>query len=155
MYYNRLVMPTEGNVAKLNALVDATVQLLEVKKAVDKAEADIRAMKEKLGMRESAGVEMDGDAGSVADQSDVASVVEDFGRAQSVASVRSNRGRKQQVGFFLFFWECRSYVLLAPVSVSIVCRYFCVEGTEACEEGIVLAFILFSDLYFPGRTLKG
>lgn len=98
IHYNRLVMPTEGNVAKLTALVDSTVQLLEVKRVLDKTEYDIKVLKERLGMRESAVVEGD-DSVSVADgASDIVMLddgVDDLGRSQSVVSTRSTRSRKQ------------------------------------------------------------
>ena len=98
VHYNRLVMPTEGNVAKLTSLVDSSVQLLEVKRVLDKTEYDIKVLKERLGMRESAVVEGD-DSASVADgASDIVMLddgADELGRSQSVVSTRSTRSRKQ------------------------------------------------------------
>ncbi|KAF8917861.1 hypothetical protein CPB85DRAFT_1430939 [Mucidula mucida] len=83
MSYNRLVMPTEGNV-----------------KVLDKTEYDIKVLKERLGMRESTVVEGD-DSASVADgASDIVMLdegaVDELGRSQSVVSTRSTRSRKQR-----------------------------------------------------------
>ncbi len=105
MSYNRLVMPTEGNVVKLTALVDSAIQLLEVKKVLDKTEYDIKVLKERLGMRESTVVEGD-DSASVADgASDIVMLdegaVDELGRSQSVVSTRSTRSRKQVSSAFL------------------------------------------------------
>ncbi|KAH9943165.1 uncharacterized protein BXZ73DRAFT_87558 [Epithele typhae] len=44
----RLVMPTRDNLAKYAALVDAAQQLIELKKAVDKQEQDIRVSQARL-----------------------------------------------------------------------------------------------------------
>ncbi|KAF8195705.1 hypothetical protein K438DRAFT_1906372 [Mycena galopus ATCC 62051] len=79
--HTRLVMPTQGNVALLEGLLDATSSLVDTKKVVDKAEFDIQVLKNRLGMQGAAKAE-EGDDG-----------MED-GRAQSVVSTRSARSRK-------------------------------------------------------------
>ncbi|KAI5893877.1 uncharacterized protein SCHCODRAFT_01141637 [Schizophyllum commune H4-8] len=76
----RLVMPTAGNVAQMESLMDAIYVLIDAKKAVDKVEMDIRTAKERLNMRGSEGA--DEGAGDQLMHS----------RSQSVAS---GRGRKQ------------------------------------------------------------
>ncbi len=93
--YNRLVMPTEGNVARLNALVDATLPLVETKRVLDKVEYDIKVLKERLNMRNGAPADEDADGDGAIDAADGEAVegMED-GRAQSVVSTRSTRSRK-------------------------------------------------------------
>ncbi|KAK0468144.1 uncharacterized protein EV420DRAFT_1635400 [Desarmillaria tabescens] len=95
--YNRLVMPTEGNVARLNALVDATLPLVETKRVLDKVEYDIKVLKERLNVRNSAPVDEDADGDGATDAADGEAIegMED-GRAQSVVSTRSARSRKQR-----------------------------------------------------------
>ncbi|KAJ7781061.1 hypothetical protein B0H16DRAFT_1496958 [Mycena metata] len=98
----RLVMPTQGNVALLEELMDATAVLVETKKVVDKVEYDIQVLKNRLGMQSTAGANaeegdgggdaMEVDAGDDAD-GDADGEGED-GRAQSVVSTRSARSRK-------------------------------------------------------------
>ena len=87
---NRLVMPTRDNVAQLEALVEATVTLLDIKKAVDKVDYDINVAKSRLGIKNNA------------DKDDAMDVDEgrDEDRAQSVVSVRS-RGRRVSLPFSL------------------------------------------------------
>ncbi|KAG7449019.1 uncharacterized protein BT62DRAFT_888547 [Guyanagaster necrorhizus] len=93
--YNRLVMPTEGNVARLNALIDATLPLVETKRVLDKVEYDIKVLKERLNVRSSAPVEEE--AGGVVDAADGEAIEgTEEGRAQSVVSTRSTRSRKQR-----------------------------------------------------------
>lgn len=92
-------MPTRDNCLQLEGLLDATVALLDTKKAVDKVEYDINVAKSRLGMRESA----DKDAGDAMDIDDGASErAGDDGRAQSVLSTKSGRGRKQVRSVFSF-----------------------------------------------------
>ncbi|KAL1738778.1 hypothetical protein HDZ31DRAFT_50457 [Schizophyllum fasciatum] len=76
----RLVMPTAGNIAQLDQLMEGIYLLIDAKKAVDKVELDIRTAKERHGMRASEGA--DDARGGASLQS----------RSQSVAS---GRGRKQ------------------------------------------------------------
>ncbi|KAL1735974.1 hypothetical protein EV714DRAFT_199715 [Schizophyllum commune] len=75
----RLVMPTAGNVAQMESLMDAIYVLIDAKKAVDKVEMDIKTAKERLSMRGSEGADEGGDQLM-------------HSRSQSVAS---GRGRKQ------------------------------------------------------------
>ncbi|KAL1691705.1 hypothetical protein GGG16DRAFT_53003 [Schizophyllum commune] len=75
----RLVMPTAGNVAQMESLMDAIYVLIDAKKAVDKVEMDIKTAKERLNMRGSEGADEGGDQLM-------------HSRSQSVAS---GRGRKQ------------------------------------------------------------
>ncbi|KAJ7577338.1 hypothetical protein C8J56DRAFT_1113331 [Mycena floridula] len=51
--HSRLVMPTRDNSMLLESLLDATVALIETKKAVDKVDFDIGVAKERLGLRNS------------------------------------------------------------------------------------------------------
>ncbi|KAJ7498745.1 hypothetical protein FB451DRAFT_8701 [Mycena latifolia] len=100
--HTRLVMPTQGNIALLEALMDATASLVETKKVVDKAEYDIQVLKARLGMQGPAKVEeVDGtaDGMDVDDGNDAEGEVDgegegEDGRAQSVVSTRSARSRK-------------------------------------------------------------
>ena len=54
---SRLVMPTRDNLAKFATLVDAAQQLIELKKAVDKQEQDIRTSKARLAAMRGESVE--------------------------------------------------------------------------------------------------
>ncbi|KAJ7574757.1 hypothetical protein C8J56DRAFT_1124933 [Mycena floridula] len=83
--HSRLVMPTHNNSMLLESLLDATVALIETKKAVDKVDFDIGVAKERLGLRNS--VER-------ATPMDLNEHLADDGRAQSVLSARSGRCRK-------------------------------------------------------------
>ncbi|KAJ7180276.1 hypothetical protein C8R43DRAFT_870600 [Mycena crocata] len=100
--HTRLVMPTQGNVALLEALLDATATLVDTKKVVDKVEFDIQVLKNRLGMRGAAPKTEEGegvpDAMEVDDGNDAEGDAEgdgEDGRAQSVVSTRSARSRKQ------------------------------------------------------------
>ncbi|KAJ7094600.1 hypothetical protein B0H15DRAFT_129797 [Mycena belliarum] len=98
----RLVMPTQGNVALLEGLLDATASLVEMKKVVDKADYDIQVLKARLGMAGPANeAEGTADAMDVDDGNDADGDAEgegdgegEDGRAQSVVSTRSARSRK-------------------------------------------------------------
>ncbi|KAJ6539516.1 hypothetical protein B0H19DRAFT_1269823 [Mycena capillaripes] len=96
----RLVMPTQGNVALLEGLLDATTSLVETKKVVDKVEFDIQVLKNRLGMQgaktEETDIAMEVDDGNDADgDADGEGEGEgEDGRAQSVVSTRSARSRK-------------------------------------------------------------
>lgn len=98
--HSRLVMHTRDNIIQLESLLEATAALVETKRVVDKVEFDIRVLKARLGMRESQGVEGDGDTPNGGDSMDVDEVNEvseavgEDGRAQSVVSTRSARSRK-------------------------------------------------------------
>ena len=102
--HTRLVMPTRDNLAKFASLVDAAQQLVEIKKAVDKHEQDIRTSKARLAALrgekvETSGGEGEGDALGTPVPMDVDEGAEAEGevdgRAQSVMSTRSTRSRKQ------------------------------------------------------------
>jgi len=99
-------MPTRDNCAQLEALLEATAALVELKKVVDKVEYDIRVLKSRVGDRVSEA------AAAQVEESEDAKVIEDAveggdaslaeGRAHSVVSTRSGRSRKQvsAVNFF-------------------------------------------------------
>ncbi|KDQ64226.1 hypothetical protein JAAARDRAFT_187584 [Jaapia argillacea MUCL 33604] len=120
----RLVMPTKDNCEKLEQLMDATLGLIEVKRAVDRVEQEIRVMKLRLGINTGdesgntsksgsvAGGDDGGGGGGDAEPQTPMDVDMDEGaqtgnerdadadesasaRAQSVVSVRSARGRRQ------------------------------------------------------------
>ncbi|KAI0774577.1 hypothetical protein C8Q74DRAFT_1200058 [Fomes fomentarius] len=93
----RLVMPTRDNLAKFSALIDAAQQLVEIKKAVDKHDQDIKTTKARIAVLRGESVEGDGDApGTPMDVDEGADGEGDVdGRAQSVMSARSTRSRKQ------------------------------------------------------------
>ncbi|KIY74187.1 hypothetical protein CYLTODRAFT_385709 [Cylindrobasidium torrendii FP15055 ss-10] len=81
--YNRLVMPTEGNVALLHTAVDAATALIEHRKALEKVEADIAALKEKHGV-----------------EGDVASEMgmEEYGHGRSLSVATSARSARNKRG---------------------------------------------------------
>lgn len=97
--HSRLVMPTRENAAHLEALLEATTALVETKRVVDKVEYDIQVMKNRLAIKEQR-ESGEGDAekgGNMDVDGSQAGEVEgenDDGRAQSVVSARSGRGRK-------------------------------------------------------------
>ena len=101
--HSRLVMPTRDNLAKFASLVDAAQQLVEIKKAVDKHEQDIKTSKARLaalrGENLEGGEGGEGDALGTPTPMDVdeggEAEAEVDGRAQSVMSTRSTRSRKQ------------------------------------------------------------
>ncbi|KIJ70140.1 hypothetical protein HYDPIDRAFT_104810 [Hydnomerulius pinastri MD-312] len=97
--HSRLVMPTRENCGQLESLLEATSTLVETKKVVDRVEQDIRVLKARLGMKVSEGGDGDGKEGTpmdVDDSKDDGGVDGEVdGRAQSVVSTRSGRGRKQ------------------------------------------------------------
>ena len=90
-------MPTREGCSQLESLLDATTALIETKKVVDRVEQDIRVLKARLGIRESESADRDAkestpmDLGESKEERDG----EVEGRAQSIVSVRSSRGRKQ------------------------------------------------------------
>ena len=101
----RLVMPTRENLAAYESVVDACSSIVDAKKALDRLEAEIRVVKERLAMRESqeggSGTPMDADgeeddgAGSSRGESRMQSVR----RSMSVSSAdttatRANKKRK-------------------------------------------------------------
>ncbi|TRM68102.1 hypothetical protein BD626DRAFT_564969 [Schizophyllum amplum] len=77
----RLVMPTAGNIAQMEQLMENIYVLVDAKKMADKVEQDIRTVKERLEIRAAGGGE-EREASGAAGHS----------RSQSVAS---GRGRKQ------------------------------------------------------------
>jgi DNA methyltransferase 1-associated protein 1 len=88
-------MPTRDTVLLLDSLVEATVALIDMKRAVDKADYDIQVLKTQLGLNEGhAGEEVKTD-GMEVDESAAEGETGEDGRAQSVASARSSRSRKQ------------------------------------------------------------
>jgi DNA methyltransferase 1-associated protein 1 len=107
--HTRLVMPTQGNVALLEQLLDATSSLVDTKKIVDKVEFDIQVLKNRLGMQGAAKAEetdggvdgMDVDDGNDADGDADGDGEGDDGRAQSIVSTRSARSRKHVRTLFI------------------------------------------------------
>ncbi|KAL4076153.1 hypothetical protein V8B97DRAFT_2029510 [Scleroderma yunnanense] len=99
--HSRLVMPTRENCTKLESLLELTTALIETKKFVDKVDQDIRVFRARLGLRESEGAEggveestsMDIDESKEGGDANREGEVD--GRAQSVVSTKSVRGRKQ------------------------------------------------------------
>lgn len=93
-------MYTRENLAHFEGIYDSVNVLLDIKKAVDKVEQDIRVAKTRLGMAESSelagpsSVAGDGDLGMDVDE-DAEGEADEDGRAQSVMSARSTRSRKQ------------------------------------------------------------
>jgi hypothetical protein len=101
--HTRLVMPTRDTVAQLDSLLEATMALIEMKRIVDKVDYDIQVLKSQLGMKEeqegddAQGDTMDTDGGMAEGEAGEDS------RSQSVASARSGRGSRRQVGQLLLF----------------------------------------------------
>ncbi|KAJ7228491.1 hypothetical protein GGX14DRAFT_613125 [Mycena pura] len=89
--HTRLVMPTAANVALLESLLDATANLVETKKLVDKLEYDIQVLQSRLGMQGSAKMEETEETDGGMDVDDADGEADDDGRAQSVVSTRSTR----------------------------------------------------------------
>jgi DNA methyltransferase 1-associated protein 1 len=97
--HTRLVMPTRENCGRLESLIEASAALIDTKKTVDRVEQDIRVLRVRLG-RQSDGPEEDGKEGTPMEVDGGAGVdgegeLKDGGRAQSIVSTRSGRGRKQ------------------------------------------------------------
>lgn len=112
----RLVMPTRENSSHLESLLDATTTLIETKKAVDRVEQDIRVIKARLGISESEGADKESSPMDV-DESKEDKGGEREGRAQSIVSARSGRGRKQVRCF-----PVRCFRVLRPRSHVVPCR---------------------------------
>ncbi|KAH0839959.1 hypothetical protein J3R83DRAFT_914 [Lanmaoa asiatica] len=96
--HTRLVMPTRDNCSQLESLIDATTALIETKKVVDRVDQDIRVLKARLGVRGSESADRDGKESTpmdVDESKEDKDGEEGEGRAQSVISARSVRGRKQ------------------------------------------------------------
>ncbi|KIY49379.1 hypothetical protein FISHEDRAFT_65378 [Fistulina hepatica ATCC 64428] len=83
----RLVMPTTSTITLMEGLMDVATALAEVKRSVEKVDYDIRVAKQRLGIPT-------GDEAEEVEEGD-AQGVDDDGRAASVVSTRSGRGRKQ------------------------------------------------------------
>ncbi|KAJ8582862.1 hypothetical protein M405DRAFT_749613 [Rhizopogon salebrosus TDB-379] len=97
--HTRLVMPTRENCGRLESLIEASAALIDTKKTVDRVEQDIRVLRVRLG-KQSEGPEEDGKEGTPMEVDGGAGVdgeceLKDGGRAQSIVSTRSGRGRKQ------------------------------------------------------------
>jgi DNA methyltransferase 1-associated protein 1 len=97
--HTRLVIPTRENCARLESLIEASAALIDTKKIVDRVEQDIRVLRVRLG-RQSEGPEEDGKEGTSMEIDGAAAVDGEGeykvdGRAQSIVSTRSGRGRKQ------------------------------------------------------------
>ncbi|OJA09305.1 hypothetical protein AZE42_03129 [Rhizopogon vesiculosus] len=97
--HTRMVMPTRENCARLESLIEASTALIDTKKIVDRVEQDIRVLRVRLG-RQSEGPEEDTKEGTPMEveggadgEGEVKPEVD--GRAQSIVSTRSGRGRKQ------------------------------------------------------------
>lgn len=93
--HTRLVMPTKENCAQLESLIEAAAALVETKKLVDKVDQDIRVAKIRLASRTSDGDEGETPGAMDADDDGEGAEEDEEGRAQSVVSGRSGRGRKQ------------------------------------------------------------
>lgn len=98
--HTRLVMPTKDNVQRLELLLEAAVNLIETKKAVDKLEYDINVAKGRLGLKPIRAEEEEEEEEDVkenemdVDEEAHDGASSDGGRAQSVMSTKSGRGRK-------------------------------------------------------------
>lgn len=90
-------MPTRENCSQLESLLDATAALIETKKVVDRVDQDIRVLKARLGIRESQSADRDVKESTPmdVDESKEDRDGDGGGRAQSIVSTRSGRGRKQ------------------------------------------------------------
>jgi DNA methyltransferase 1-associated protein 1 len=98
--HSRLVMPTADNLKFLEALLDETVKLLDLKKHVDKIEYDINVAKQRLGMQTD-GFEIQPPVDNSMDvDDDSREVIGEDGRAQSVIS-GSGRGGRKHVGLLV------------------------------------------------------
>lgn len=98
-------MPTRENCALLEALLDATSSLVEMKKQTDRLDHEIRVAKERLAARDAEGegdnaegemdINEDADAEAEAEaEAEGAETVGVDGRGQSVVSTRSGRSAK-------------------------------------------------------------
>ena len=86
----RLVMPTRDNLAKFSSVIDAAQQLVEIKKAVDKHDQDIKTTRARLAALRGENPEGDGDVPETPMEVDEGEAEgEADGRAQSVMSTRS------------------------------------------------------------------
>ncbi|OAX44491.1 hypothetical protein K503DRAFT_764907 [Rhizopogon vinicolor AM-OR11-026] len=97
--HTRMVMPTRENCARLESLIEASTALIDTKKIVDRVEQDIRVLRVRLGRqsegpgedtKEGTPMEVEGGADG---EGELKPEVD--GRAQSIVSTRSGRGRKQ------------------------------------------------------------
>lgn len=101
--HTRLVMPTKDNCEKLESLLDAAAALVDLKRAVDRVDQEIRTARMRLESKSSsasvagdaAETPMDVDQDETGTERDAdGEKEEDSVRAQSVVSVRSGRARK-------------------------------------------------------------
>lgn len=101
--------------------MDATTNLVELKRVLDKVNQDIEVLKARLDLREGGG----GDGSSVVDAMDLddrAETVEpegDSGRAQSVLSARSTRSRKNVDSCSPHLLICTDHSFQARRSMSV------------------------------------
>ncbi|KAF8812255.1 hypothetical protein BYT27DRAFT_7087203 [Phlegmacium glaucopus] len=112
--HSRLVIPTRENVAQFESLLDATTTLIETKRLIDKADYDIKVLRNRLGLREKS-QSVDGE--TKVDNNDAMDVdytqgdgdgdIEegDDGRGQSVVSTKSGRSRKHVSGASNLLWS--------------------------------------------------
>jgi DNA methyltransferase 1-associated protein 1 len=89
---SRLVMPTRDTLAQHEELLEAITALVDMKKAADRMDQEIRTAKIRLGMR---GSEAPGETPMDVDEGGQAPATPVEGRAQSVVSTRSGRSRRQ------------------------------------------------------------
>ncbi|TFK55422.1 hypothetical protein OE88DRAFT_1651733 [Heliocybe sulcata] len=102
--HQRLVMPTKENCEKLESLLDAAAALVDLKRAVDRVEQEIKTSRERMDKSKSTSASVAGDAPETPmdlDQDETGTERDAEGekedesvRAQSVVSTRSTRGRK-------------------------------------------------------------
>jgi DNA methyltransferase 1-associated protein 1 len=138
--HTRLVIPTRDNLLQLESLLEATYQLLDIKKLVDRTNQEIRVVKSRLQLRASeapeakngddadmdadaeVGSPMDLDAEGSADRDAEGEVDEE--RAPSVVSTRS---RKNVCYSSTILFQLQSLMVLpdAKIYVHFICRYFC------------------------------
>jgi len=96
-------VPTRENVAQFESLLDATTALIETKRLIDKADYDIKVLRNRLELREKS-QSVDGETKTESNdaigvdytQGDGDGDIEegDDGRGQSVVSTKSGRNRK-------------------------------------------------------------
>lgn len=90
-------MPTRENVAQFESLLDATTNLIEIKRLIDKADYDIKVSRNRLGLREKSQSVVDGepkvenDDAMDIDYTQGDDIEEGDGRGESVVSGRSRK----------------------------------------------------------------
>ncbi|KIK67949.1 hypothetical protein GYMLUDRAFT_36753 [Collybiopsis luxurians FD-317 M1] len=91
---SRLVMPTQANCQHLETVMDAATNLVELKKVLDKVNQDIEVLKARLDLKEGGDSASNADGMDIDDRDATAEPEGENGRAESVTSSRSIRGRK-------------------------------------------------------------